>query len=331
MGKIIAVAVDVLDGNNRALIREKADRYGYQAVFCTKDSPDALQEAEIIYAGMEVLSYGRELKHVRWFHACSAGVDAFLRPGILPEGCLLSNSSGAYGVSVAEHGFTMTMMLLRRMPEYMERAKAHIWGHDLKQGSMFGSRITVLGTGDIGLNYASRARAFCPSEINAVNRSGVIRPGGSDAVAQNPESLFDSVRKAEDLDELLPETDILFMSLPGTDRTYHMINRERLALLPDSAVIVNVGRGNSIDQAALCEALNAGKLAGAGLDVFEKEPVPEGDPVWTAKNLLITTHCAGWLLADHTRRKNVRIFCENLEEYCTNGTLLREVDRSIGY
>ena len=95
--------------------------------------------------------------------------------------------------------------------------------------------------------------------------------------------------------------------------------------------MVNVGRGTAIDQSALVEALNAGKLAGAALDVFEKEPIPAGDPVWDAKNLLITPHISGQMSLGYTRDKNVALFCEDLENYAAGRPLKRYVDRKIGY
>ena len=134
-----------------------------------------------------------------------------------------------------------------------------------------------------------------------------------------------------ELDSLLPDTDILVMALPSTAGTVGILSRDRIALLPETAYVVNVGRGTAIDQSALVEALNAGKLAGAALDVFEKEPIPDGDPVWDAKNLLITPHISGQMSLGYTRDKNVALFCEDLENYAAGRPLKRYVDRKIGY
>ena len=248
-------------------------------------------------------------------------MDNFLKPGALPEGCLLSNSAGAYGVAVSEHGVTLTLMLLRRIPEYMENVRQHIWRGDLPVKTLTGSRITVLGTGDIGGNYAKRVRGFEPEKIIGVNRSGKVREEG----------IFDEIIPQDRLDEVLPETDILFMALPGTRDTLKLLDERRIALLPESAIVVNVGRGNSIDQAALVKALNEGRIAAAGLDVFEVEPIPEGDPAWTAKNLLITTHTAGQMTLVNTRNKNAQMFCEDLKNYIEGRTLRHLVNKELGY
>ena len=121
------------------------------------------------------------------------------------------------------------------------------------------------------------------------------------------------------------------MALPSTPDTVGILSRQRIALLPETAYVVNVGRGTAIDQPALVEALNAGRLAGAALDVFAREPIPDGDPVWEARNLLITPHISGQMSLGYTRDKNVALFCEDLENYAAGRPLARYVDRRIGY
>ena len=121
------------------------------------------------------------------------------------------------------------------------------------------------------------------------------------------------------------------MALPATGETRHILSAERIALMKDSAYVVNVGRGSAIDQNALVAALNGGKLAGAALDVFEEEPLPAGDPAWTARNLLITPHIAGQMSLGYTRDRNAALFCEDLERYGRGEKPLRLVNRRVGY
>ena len=142
---------------------------------------------------------------------------------------------------------------------------------------------------------------------------------------------FDAIYTHEELDGLLPDTDILVMALPATGETRHILSAERIALLPDTAYVVNVGRGSAIDQNALVAALNGGRIAGAALDVFEEEPLPAGDPAWTARNLLITPHIAGQMSLGYTRDRNVALFCEDLEHYGRGEKPQRLVDRRVGY
>ena len=130
---------------------------------------------------------------------------------------------------------------------------------------------------------------------------------------------------------VLPETDILVMALPSTAETVGILSRERIALLPDSAFVVNVGRGTAIDQEALCDALNAGQLAGAALDVVVPEPLPADHPLRRARNLLLTPHVAGNMTLGYTCDKSVQMFCDDLENYAAGRPLAHLVDRKRCY
>lgn len=146
----------------------------------------------------------------------------------------------------------------------------------------------------------------------------------------NPGNLFDQVQTPEKLASLLTDTDILIISLPGTKETFHLISTPQLSRLPDHAVIINVGRGTVVDQEALEEELQNGRLY-AGLDVFEKEPLPAESVLWDSPRAVITPHVAGDTSLPHTVDRIVDLFLEDFENYCTGRPLLRQVDRLIGY
>jgi phosphoglycerate dehydrogenase-like enzyme len=196
----------------------------------------------------------------------------------------------------------------------------HEWQRGLIVRSVKGSRILLLGTGDIGRETAKRLRAFEPKSIVALNRSG--RDAGS---------LFDRTLPVSALDDILPQTDLLVMSLPGTRETRHIMDGRRLALLPKDAYLVNVGRGSAIDEAALLALMQSGHLAGAALDVFEREPLPVGSPMWDCPRLLITTHIAGNMTLDYTVNRIVEMFLEDFGRYCAGMPLAHLVDREKGY
>ena len=145
------------------------------------------------------------------------------------------------------------------------------------------------------------------------------------------ESSFDKIYRIDELDEVLRDTELLVMCLPGTSETEGVLSKERMALLPMGAYVVNVGRGSAIDESALIESLESGKLAGAALDVFANEPLPGENPLWNTKNLIITPHVAGNLTLDHTLDKNVEMFCDNLVSYAEGRTLKHVVDKARGY
>jgi phosphoglycerate dehydrogenase-like enzyme len=247
-------------------------------------------------------------------------VNQFLGDGVFaaPD-ALLSNSSVAYGVTIAEHIVMVTLELMRRQMEYNGIVSRREWRRDLPIRSIHGSRITLLGTGDIGQEAAVRLRSFDPACLVGVNRSG-----------KNPQGLFDRVLPQEQLDIALPETDILVISLPGTKETYHMLDARRLRLLPDQALVINVGRGSVIDQKALEKELRAGRLR-AALDVFEQEPLPADDPLWDCPNLLIAPHVAGNMTLPYTKDRIVELFLEDFENYCAGKPLARLVDLKKGY
>ena len=154
--------------------------------------------------------------------------------------------------------------------------------------------------------------------------TGVSRSGRANAD-------FDAVHPVTELDQLLPETDLLFMSLPSVSDTVNILNADRMALLPKGAYVVNVGRGTAIDQDALIAALDSDHLAGAALDVVVPEPLPADHPLRKARNLLLTPHVAGNMTLGYTCERNVQLFCENLENYAAGRPMHHLVDRRKGY
>ena len=133
------------------------------------------------------------------------------------------------------------------------------------------------------------------------------------------------------LDEILPETDLLAMSLPSTAETKDILSRGRISLLPEGAYVINVGRGSAVDEAALADSLESGHLAGAALDVFQTEPLPADSPLWKTRNLLVTPHVSGIMMLPYTRDRNVDLFLEDLHNYMEGKPLRGLVDRKLGY
>lgn len=320
--KKLAVLGDFLEPHHHAQIDSTAARCGFAVDYY----PDGHVPSEL--AGQYEVLYGmpdraalRTFASLKWFCGNFAGVDAYLDDALYPSpDVVLTNSSGAYGVTIAEHLIMVTLMLLRHASAYVLEAAAHRWGPVLPMRSIMGSTITVVGTGDIGTEFARRAKAMGAKSIRGVRRT--MKPA---------DPAFDSVHTHDQLESLLPDTDLLVLALPSTPDTIGFLSRRRIALLPKTAFVINVGRGSAIDQPALVDALNAGQLAGAALDVFVQEPIPDGDPIWDAKNLLLTPHVSGQLSLGYTRDKNVALFCEDLENYAAGRPLARYVDRKIGY
>lgn len=301
-------------------IETAARARGFDALFFENvpDALPALAEAEIAFGQSEALA--QNAPKLRWLCTPSAGVDQFAPPGtFLSPDAALTNSSGAYGVTIAEHIVMVTLTMLRRQTEYAELIRGRVWRRDLPIRSIRDCRALLLGTGDIGRETALRLRAFGPKSLTGMNRRG-----------RNPGNLFDRIIAQDELDATLPETDLLILSLPGTAETARVLDARRLALLPDGALVVNVGRGGAIDQAALEAELRAGRLC-AALDVFEREPLPQDDPLWTCPNLLITSHTAGNMTLPYTVQRIVEMFLEDFDNYCEGRALAHRVDLKRGY
>ena len=319
MSRKLVTAIAALDEKHRALIRAAAEKNGFEALFFDSDAQALphLADAEIVFGQSAFLA--KNSPRLRWLCTPSAGVNQFQGGVFASPDAALTNSTGAYGVTIAEHTVMVVLEMLRRQMDYSEIVRRREWKRDLPVRSIKNSRITLLGTGDIGRETALRLRAFGPACLTGVNRS-----------EKNPEGMFDRVLRQEEMDAILPETDILLISLPGTPETFHMLDARRLALLPDQALVVNVGRGTVIDQKALEAELRNRRLR-AALDVFEQEPIPPEDTLWDCPNLLIMPHVAGNMTLPYTKDRIVSLFLEDFENYCAGRPMARLVDLKKGY
>lgn len=316
----ILVINSLFEDRHIEAIKKGAAEAGAQVHFYTsdKDIPASDFDADIIYGfAPEIVKTNKKLK---WLCVPWAGVDSLMTPGYFAnEECILTNSAGAYGVSIAEHMIAVSLVMLRKLNDFFEETEKGFWGKPRPQKSLKDCRITVLGTGDIGTSFAKRARAFEPASLIGVCRSG--KAG----------DIYDKVLPVSQLESILPQTDLLAMSLPSTAETKGILNRKRIEMLPQGAYIVNVGRGSAIDEEALADNLENGHLGGAALDVFQTEPLPENNRLWKLKNLVITPHVAGNLTLPYTKDRNVEMFLEDLKNFTAGRPMKYLVDRKIGY
>lgn len=320
MPRYLTVVIPYLREDQRGPLLEAARRNGFEVSFFRSNAEALphLAEAEVILgSGTELIRHAPKL---RWFCSMTAGVEHYLRADVVPADVLFTNSAGAFGVSIAEHVMMVTLELLRNQEGYRRIMQERQWVRNLPFRSIKGSRILILGTGDIGIEAARRFRGFDPALIRGINRSGRCE-----------EDCFDRIGTREDLEDWLPQTDILVMSLPGTPYTRHYLDAGLIGLLPPQAIVINVGRGMTIDQEALVQALQEGRIAGAALDVFEQEPVPQDSPLWEMPGLIMTPHISGNMALPYTVKRCVELFVEDLDRYCQGQPLLRTVDRKAGY
>jgi phosphoglycerate dehydrogenase-like enzyme len=205
----------------------------------------------------------------------------------------------------------------RRLPAALARQAEGRWARDGAVGTVLrGRTLGVVGLGTIGTEVARRAAAF-GMRVWGVRRSGA------------PVAGVDRVVAPDRLDEVLRLADYLALTLPLTPETRGLIGARELALLPRGAFVVNVGRGGLVDETALAEAIAAGRLGGAGLDVFEQEPLPASSPLWRLPGVIITPHVGG--SSPGFLDRAVPFFCENLKRYLSGEPLLNRVDVTRGY
>lgn len=250
---------------------------------------------------------------LRWIQSLSVGTDRFEQGGV-PEHITFTNAAGLKGRTVAEHAMALMLSYTHALPEIERfRAKAE-WGRDslrTRIESLEEQTLLLIGYGSIGKEIARKAKAF-DMHVVALNRSGTA-DGHADTVAP-----------LDELSKWLPEADFVANSLPLVPGTEKLIGEKAFTLMKSSAVLINVGRGPVVDQAALLEALHDKKIAGACLDVFEEEPIPSDDPVWAMENIIVSPHVGG--TGGPVGPRFAELVAENLERFQKGQSLKNEVN-----
>ena len=282
------------------------------------DAP-MIGEADAIIGNVpiELLSYAR---HLKWLQLYSAGTDGYTGDGVLSEGTVLTNATGAYGPAVSEHMLALLLALMKNLPLFRDAQHRAEWVCPLPPvRSIVGSIVLVVGLGDLGGGFARKIHAL-GGYVIGVRRSETAKP-----------DYVDELYTADDLDGVLPRADVVAITLPGVPSTTGFFSAERISRMKPGALLLNVGRGSVIDTDALCKALVSGQVGGAGLDVFDPEPLPAGHPLWNIPQAMITPHAAGGLLLPSTREAVASICLENLSRFSLGKPLINQVDLATGY
>jgi len=256
----------------------------------------------------------RELDHngITWVQLPSAGIEGWFAAGVLRDGVTYTSAGGAYAPACAEHSLALMLALARRLDVF---SQATNWA-PVDGVTLFGARVLIVGAGGIGKELVRLMAPFGVT-VDAINHSG--RP--VDGAARTA--------TAEDLLELLGDADFVANCAPDTPSTRGLIGAEAFKAMKPSAYLVNVGRGPTIDTEALVSALQNGQIAGAGLDVTDPEPLPDGHPLWSAPRTIITSHTANpTALNQAARAERVR---ENVVRKVAGQDLLGLVDLDRQY
>jgi len=259
-------------------------------------------------------------KSLRWIHSISAGVEKLLFPELVASAVPLTNARGVYKRSLAEFAVLGILFHTKNVRRLIDAQRAHLW--DDFTVSFANERIMgVVGYGEIGRECALLAKGI-GLKIHAMRRN----PAKS---GQDP--LLDRVFGPEELHRMLAAVDVLLCSAPLTGETHHLISDAEFACMKPDAIVINVGRGPVIDEAALVRALQSRRIAGASLDVFEHEPLPESSPLWNMDNVLISPHCTDRTTNPDWLDLSMRFFVENFHRYIAKEPLQNVVDKTAGY
>ena len=298
-----------------------------------KDAATGYTVAEVEQNGIEVkdlfdsdIVFGRipphlliKLPNLKWQHLASAGANGLMDKALYAnQSMILTKSSGTFGVSIAEHIIGMMIALGRDFGHYYKKQFEGEWDSYwpiLKDIS--GATVLIIGLGDIGTEVSKHLSGF-NCRLIGMRRN-----------ESNPHEVINDIRPISQLHDTLPEVDFVIICTPGTTDTENLFSHVEFDLMKNTAIIINVGRGQIIDSSALAEALNTHSIYGAGLDVTDPEPLPEKHPLWTARNILITPHISA--ATNVTTKRRAMVFIDLLKRYIAGQDLYNFIDFDAGY
>ncbi len=254
---------------------------------------------------------------VRWVQMTWAGTDLYTRSTIpFPDGVRLTNVAGAaYGHIISQYILGQVIAIMQNFPTYVRQQERELWKCAGGVQSLDNTQVLIFGTGDIGLCTARRLQGFDATIVGVCRNTSRPRPG------------FHTLVSLEDAERFLPTSDVVINCLPNTNDTARWMNEQRLNLMKEGSILVNVGRGNFIDCQALARVLSTGRLRGAALDVTDPEPLPAGHPLWQEPRCVITPHEAGGAFGKSTGTEDriCDVCCENLHRFVHNEPLTHVV------
>jgi len=290
----------------------------------TRDSDVALADcADAAFAfalSKEAVSRARQL---RWLHCSGHAVGHFPLAELAARGVTVTNSRGIQAVPIAEHVMACLLALARKLPQTLSDQQERIWRPNALTGEaspwlLANRTLGVIGVGTLGAAIAVRARAFGMRVIGMRRNPARGAPAG-----------FEQILGPGDRDRLLATADVVVVAAPLTGETRRLLDAAAIAAMKPGAIVINVARGELIDEAALASALEAGHLGGAALDVFVSEPLPPDSPFWSLPNVIVTPHNSGFRTGHFDAV--IELFAENLKRFEGGVELLNVVDLQTGY
>jgi phosphoglycerate dehydrogenase-like enzyme len=279
-------------------------------------------DVEVVYRGGGLMPPGvrrlmPRMPRLRWIHAMGAGVDGDLTPDVVQSDVIVTRTRGLHLIPVSEWVMMLVLVASKRFPELVIAQHERRWAKVRVPVSLVGRTIGIVGYGEIGQAIAARARGFGFRLVGTRRRP-------------QPAPELDALYPLDQLDRLLAESDYVVLATPLTPKSRGMFGEPQLRAMRETARLINVGRGEVIQEDALVRALHEGWIAGAALDVFSQEPLPPDNPLWDAPNLIITPHQGG---VSHPAfaEETLEQFLDNLGRYLRGEPLRNQVDKQAGY
>lgn len=307
-----------------AALREKIQSLQPDLHIVITDQRDQMEPllAEIeIAAGHFPIQFISRAPNLRWFQQWGAGTDWLMKhPDVAASDLILTNASGVHAIPISEHILALLLAFARRLPESIRAQEQHHWlGWEDRSGAfeLYGKNLLLVGVGAIGRRTAEVATALGMHVTGVRSDPGKSAPGVEHMIG--PEAL----------ETALPGADFAVLTLPLTAETRGMFGAKAFAGMKSSAYLINIGRGGTVNEADLVQALQNGQIAGAGLDVFATEPLPAESALWALPNVIITSHYSGD--TPHYDERALAIFMDNLERYSHGLPMRNVVDKQRGY
>jgi phosphoglycerate dehydrogenase-like enzyme len=308
------------------LVSAIAERHPAARITSPRDQDEAdrlLPDAEVVLGWAVQERNFATAKRLRWVHVTAAGVGSLLFPAMVESDVIVTNGRGLHSEAMAEHTIGVLLAFVRKLHLARDAQRERRWAQEPLYheppafGRLAGGTLLVVGLGAIGSAIATRAAAL-GMRVVAVRK----RPAADPAPAHEQHPIAE-------LPRLLGEADAVVLAVPLTPETGKLIGAAELARMKASAVLVNLGRGRLVDEAALIDALRDGRIAGAALDVFETEPLAETSPLWEMPQVILTPHVSGFGPAYWERA--LAMFEDNLDRWLDGRPLVNVVDKRAGY
>jgi phosphoglycerate dehydrogenase-like enzyme len=280
----------------------------------------ALPDAEVLlgwdFQAGSLSDAWNHANNLRWIHWCGAGVDAVLFPELRESDVVLTNARGVFDQAMAEYVLGLIIAMTKQFPQTWEYQRQRRWKHRYTE-CITGRTVLVVGVGSIGRAIA-----------RLLSTAGLI-VNGVGTWARDNDSDFGAIYDIKDLNDVLPDADFVINITPLTEKTTRLFSEQQFKAMKSNARLINVGRGASVDEAALTNALETKEIAGAALDVFETEPLPENSPLWTSPNIIVSPHMSGDFVGH--LEELVNVFISNFRRYQAGEPLLNIVNKEMGY